>query len=140
MYQESLKKAGINIEVKRVSGDGYWDNVWMKAPFCSVFWGNRPTADLQISTQFLGGGAWNDTHFKSAAMDKLVIAARVELNEAKRREMYAESQRIISEDAGMVCFAVGDQMDGGSKKLMGLESHARYDMNDNRLAEKGWFA
>ena len=140
MYQESLKKAGINIDVKRVSGDGYWDNVWMKAPFCSVFWGNRPTADLQISTQFLGGGAWNDTHFKSAAMDKLVISARIELNEGKRREMYAEAQRIISEDAGMVCFAVGDQMDGGSKKLMGLESHARYDMNDNRLAEKGWFA
>jgi hypothetical protein len=24
--------------------------------------------------------------------------------------------------------------------LQGLESHARYDMNDNRLAEKGWFA
>jgi peptide/nickel transport system substrate-binding protein len=135
-----LKKAGISMEVKRVSGDGYWDNVWMKVPFCSVFWGNRPTADLQISTQFLSGGAWNDTHFKSPALDKLVISARVELNEKKRKEMYAESQRIISEDAGMVCFAVGDQMDGSSTKLRGLESHARYDMNDNRLAEKGWFA
>ena len=140
IFQETLKKAGIGLEVKRVSGDGYWDNVWMKAPFCSVFWGNRPTADLQISTQFLSGDAWNDTHFASAAMDKLVIAARIELNEGKRREMYAEAQRLISEDAGMVCFAVGDQMDGGSKKLRGLESHARYDMNDNRLAEKGWFA
>ena len=140
MFQESLRKAGISLEVKRVSGDGYWDNVWMKAPFCSVFWGNRPTADLQISTQFLAGGAWNDTHFKSAAMDKLVIDARVELNQAKRKEMYAEAQRLISEEAGMVCFAVGDQMDGSGIKLRGLEPHARYDMNDNRLAEKGWFA
>ena len=140
MFQESLKKVGVNMDVKRVSGDGYWDNVWMKVPFCSVFWGNRPTADLQISTQFLSGGAWNDTHFKSARLDKLVVEARIELNEAKRREMYAESQRIISEEAGMVCFAVGDQMDGGSARLQGLESHARYDMNDNRLAEKGWFA
>jgi peptide/nickel transport system substrate-binding protein len=140
MFQESLKKAGATLEVKRVSGDGYWDNVWMKAPFCSVFWGNRPTADLQISLQFLGGGAWNDTHFKSAAMDKLVIDARVELNPAKRKEMYAEAQRLISDEAGMVCFAVGDQMDGSSSKLHGLEPHARYDMNDNRIAEKGWFA
>ena len=140
MFQESLKKAGASLEVKRVSGDGYWDNVWMKAPFCSVFWGNRPTADLQISTQFLSGGAWNDTHFKSAALDKLVIDARIELNRGKRKELYAEAQRIISEDAGMVCFGVGDQMDGSSRKLRGLESHARYDMNDNRLAEKGWFA
>lgn len=142
LFQETLKKAGANMEVKRVSGDGYWDNVWMKAPFCSVFWGNRPTADLQISLQFLSNTGWNDTHFKSAALDKLVIDARVELNKVKRKEMYAEAQRIISEEAGMVCFGVGDQMDGGSNKskLRGLESHARYDMNDNRLAEKGWFA
>ena len=139
MFQESLKKAGLALDVKRVSGDGYWDNVWMKVPFCSVFWGNRPTADLQISTQFLSGGAWNDTHFKSAALDKLVVDARIELNRDKRRELYAEAQRIISEEAGMVCFGVGDQMDGSSNKLKGLESHARYDMNDNRLAEKGWF-
>jgi peptide/nickel transport system substrate-binding protein len=73
-------------------------------------------------------------------MDKLVVDARVELNRAKRKEMYAEVQRLISEEAGMVCFGVGDQMDGGSVKLQGLEPHARYDMNDNRLAEKGWFA
>ncbi len=140
LYQESLRKAGAKMEIKRVSGDGYWDNIWMKVPFSAVFWGNRPTADLQISLQFLGGGAWNDTHFKSAAMDKLVIDARVELSRAKRKELYAEAQRLISEDAGMVCFGVGDQMDGGGKKLRGLEPHARYDMNDNRLAEKGWFA
>ena len=140
VYQETLSKAGISMDIKRVSGDGYWDNVWMKAPFCSVFWGNRPTADLQISTQFLSGGAWNDTHFKSPALDKLVVDARVELNREKRKELYTEAQRIISEDAGMVCFGVGDQMDGSSTKLKGLEPHARYDMNDNRLAEKGWFA
>ena len=34
----------------------------------------------------------------------------------------------------------GDQMDGGNTKLRGLAAHARYDMNDQRLAEKGWFA
>lgn len=140
LFQESLKAAGVSMNIKRVSGDGYWDNVWMKAPFCSVFWGNRPTADLQVSLQFLSGGAWNDTRFSSPKMDKLVQDARVELNREKRREMYAEVQRIISEDAGMVCFGVGDQMDGCSTRLMGLEPHARYDMNDNRLAEKGWFA
>ena len=54
--------------------------------------------------------------------------------------MYAECQSLLAEEAGMVCFAIGDQMDGGSTKLRGLEPHARYDMNDQRLAEKGWFA
>lgn len=142
LFQESLKKAGGNVEVKRVSGDGYWDNVWLKAPFCAVYWGNRPTADLQLAQTFMSNAAWNDTHIKSEKLDKLIVDARVELNQAKRKELYGEAQRFIAEEAGMICFAVGDQMDGGNNKnkLRGLEAHARYDMNDQRLAEKGWFA
>ena len=140
VFQESFKKAGGNLEVKRVSGDGYWDNVWPKVPFCAVYWGNRPTADLQLSQTFVTGGSWNDTKYASAKFDKLVVDARVELDDTKRKALYAECQRMLSDEAGMVCFAIGDQMDGGSTKLRGLEPHARYDMNDQRLAEKGWFA
>ncbi len=140
VFQESAKKGGLNIDVKRVSGDGYWDNVWLKQPFCAVYWGNRPTADLQLSQTFVTGQTWNDTHYNSAKFDKLVVDARVELDETKRKAMYAEAQGLLSEEAGMVCFAIGDQMDGGSTKLRGLEPHPRYDMNDQRLAEKGWFA
>jgi len=54
--------------------------------------------------------------------------------------MYSECQRLLSEEAGMLCFAIGDALDAGSTKLRGLEAHARYDLNDQRLAEKGWFA
>jgi len=140
LFQESFKKTGGNIDLKRVSGDGYWDNVWLKAPFCAVYWGNRPTADLQLSQTFIKGQAWNDTHYDNPKFDKLVVDARVELDETKRKAMYAECQALLSEEAGMVCFAIGDQMDGGTTKLRGLEPHARYDLNDQRIAEKGWFA
>lgn len=139
VFQTSAKRADINIDLKRVSGDGYWDNVWLKAPFCAVYWGNRPTADQQLSTTFLSGGTWNDTHYANPQFDKLVIAARAELDETKRRSMYAEAQALVAEEAGMICFAVGDTMDGCTSKLMGLEPNGRFDMNDQRLAEKGWF-
>jgi len=140
IFQESLKKAKANVDVKRVSGDGYWDNVWPKVPFCAVYWGNRPTADLQLSQTFVTGQTWNDTKYSNPKFDKLVVDARVELDEKKRLAMYAECQKLLSEEAGMVCFAIGDQLDASSGKLRGLEPHARYDMNDQRLAEKGWFA
>jgi peptide/nickel transport system substrate-binding protein len=139
IFQESAKKADINIELKRVSSDGYWDNVWLKAPFCAAYWGNRPTADQQLSTAFLAGGAWNDTHYSNPKFDKIVIAARAELDETKRRAMYSEAQSMISEEAGMICFAVGDTMDACTTKLMGLDPNGRFDMADQRLAEKGWF-
>ena len=74
LYQEALKKAGIDLDVKRVSGDGYWDNVWLKVPFCAVYWGGRPTADNQLTQTFLSNANWNDTNWKRPEFDKLIIA------------------------------------------------------------------
>ncbi len=140
IFQESLKKAKANLDVKRVSGDGYWDNVWLKVPFCAVYWANRPTADLQLSQTFVTGQVWNDTHYSNPKFDKLLVDARVELDDAKRQEMYSECQQLLSDEAGMVCFAFGDGLDAGSTRLQGLEAHPRYDLSDERIAEKGWFA
>ena len=140
LFQESLKKGKGELAIKRVSADGYWSNVWTKVPFCAVYWGNRPTVDLQLSQTFVRGQEWNDTKYSSAKFDKLITDARVELDEKKRAALYAECQKMLSEEAGMVCFAIGDALDAGSTKLRGLEAHARYDLNDQRIAEKGWFA
>ena len=140
LYQEAMKKAGIDLQVKRVSGDGYWDNVWLKAPFCAVYWGGRPTADNQLAQTFKSDANWNDTHWKRPAFDKLLLSARAELDDAKRGALYAEAQKMIWEDGGMVCYAIGDYLDGYSKKIKGTAPHPHYDMCDQRVAEKGWFA
>jgi peptide/nickel transport system substrate-binding protein len=140
IYQESLKKAGIELNVKKVSADGYWDNIWLKQPFCAVYWGRRPTAD-QVFTQVYGSASdWNDSNWRMPEFDKIVAEARIELDETKRKEMYGACQEMIADDGGMICFAITDYLDGYSNKLQGAEPHARYDMNDNRIAEKGWFA
>ncbi|WP_303979293.1 ABC transporter substrate-binding protein [Dongia mobilis] len=140
LFQESLKKANITLDVNKVSADGYWDNVWLKAPFCAVYWGRRLSAD-QTFTQVYGSASdWNDSDWRIPAFDKLVEEARVELDQAKRTELYFQCQEMIAEEGGMVCFAITDYLDGYSTKVMGAEPHARYDLNDNRIAEKGWFA
>ncbi len=135
-----MKKAGIELNVKRVSGDGYWSNVWLKSPFCAVYWGGRPSADNQLAQTFLSTANWNDTNWKRPEFDKLIFAARAELDDAKRGQMYADAQKMIWEDGGMVCFAIGDYLDGYSKKVKGTAPHPHYDMCDQRIAEKGWFA
>ena len=145
IYQESLKKAGVDLTVNKVSADGYWDNVWPKVPFCAVYWGRRLSADQTFSQTYGVGddGApaqWNDSKWVNADFQKLVVDARVELDEAKRKEMYGKAQELIAEDGGMICFAITDYLDGYAKNVMGNSPHARYDLNDNRIAEKGWFA
>jgi peptide/nickel transport system substrate-binding protein len=140
LYQESMKKAKIPLNVKKVSADGYWDNVWLKVPFCAVYWGRRLSADAALTLVYGSGSSWNDTAWKRPAFDKLLEQARVELDNAKRKEMYFAAQQMIGDDGGMVCFAISDYLDGYSKKVKGVEVHARYDLADQCVAEKAWFA
>ena len=140
LYQESLKKAKIDLSIKKVSADGYWDNVWLKVPFCAVYWARRPTADQSLSTIFGSASSWNDSNWKRPEFDKILADARVELDQAKRKDMYGKAQQMIADDGGMICFAISDYLDGYSKKVMGVAPHARFDMDDDRVAEKAWFA
>lgn len=140
LYQQALKKAGINLDVKKVSADGYWDNVWLKVPFCAVYWGRRMSADQAFTQVFGDTSDWNDTNWKVPEFQQIIKDARVETDQAKRKELYWKAQEMIADDGGFICFAITDYLDGYSNKVRGNEPHARYDLNDNRIAEKGWFA
>ena len=140
LFQEALKAAGIDMTVKRVSGDGYWDNVWLKVPFCAVLWFSRPSVDAQLSQTFLSKASWNDTNWRSPEFDKLIEQARVELDDSKRKEMYAQAQHLIADDGGMICYAIGDYLDGYSNKIKGAAPYPRYEMCDQKVAETCWFA
>jgi peptide/nickel transport system substrate-binding protein len=140
LYQESAKKAGVPINVKKVSGDGYWENVWLKVPFCAVYWGRRMSADQAFTQVFGEKSDWNDTNWKVPAFQDLLKQARAETDQAKRKEMYWKCQEMIADDGGFINFAITDYLDGYSNKVAGIKPHGRYDLDDNRAAEKGWFA
>ena len=102
LYKEHAAKAGITINVVREANDGYWSNVWMKKPWVASYWGGYSTEDTMFSTGYSPGAAWNDTQFNNEAFNKLLVQARAELDEAKRREMYREMQRILRDEGGVI--------------------------------------
>ncbi len=55
------------------------------------------------------------------------MAARAELDERQAQGDVLRRQEMISDDGGMICFAISDYLDGYSKKVMGTAPHARYD-------------
>ena len=103
LFREHAAKAGIDIDIERVSTDGYWTDVWNVKPFCVSFWNGRTTEDLMLTTAFYSGSAWNETHWKHDRFDTLLIQARAELEDARRREIYVELQRIIHDEGGLLC-------------------------------------
>jgi len=101
LYQETAKKAGIDVNVIREPNDGYWTNVWLKKPFCLSGWGQRPTPDIVFTLGYAAGAAWNDSHFHDDRFNALLVSARKELDQNKRAEMYQEMQQIVH-DTGPV--------------------------------------
>ena len=102
LMRESAKAAGIDIEVVREPNDGYWSNVWMNKPWSACYWSGRPTEDWVFSQIYYSKADWNDTHWNNASFDKLLVEARAETDEAKRREKYVEMQRIVHTDGGLI--------------------------------------
>jgi peptide/nickel transport system substrate-binding protein len=145
LYAASAKEAGIDIEVVREPKDGYWSNVWNKKPWSACYWGGRPTEDWMFKSAYTDDTEWNDTAWKDTeaakTFNKIVREARAELNEDKRRAMYAECQRLIHDDGGAVVAMFANHIMGVSKKVAHDEKVAANWENDgNKAHERWWFA
>ncbi len=140
LFSEKAKAAGINIEVVREPNDGYWENVWMKKPFCAVYWGGRPTADWMFSMTYAAGVPWNDTFWDNARFNELLLAARSELDETKRAAMYHEMQAICSNEGGTIIPMFASYVMGLTDKLGHEDKVAgNWTLDGFRAIERWWF-
>ena len=102
LFQQSAQAAGIPLQVQVEPDDGYWSDVWNVQPFCASYWGGRPVQDQMYSTAYLSTADWNDTRFKNAEFDEILIKARAELDATKRKEEYARLANILRDEGGLI--------------------------------------
>jgi peptide/nickel transport system substrate-binding protein len=141
LFQESARKAGIEITLDRAPDDGYWSNVWMVKPFSGSYWGGRPTEDWVFSQIYSAGADWNEARWDNTRFNELLIQARGELDSAKRREMYVEMQRILHDDGGSIIPLFMAYTHATSKKIaMGDQIASNWELDGHKNAERWWFA
>lgn len=139
LFQQSCQSAGIKLDVKREPSDGYWSEVWNKQPFCTSYWSGRPVQDQMLSTAYLSTADWNDTRFFNEQFDQLVVAARGELDEAKRTQMYADLSTMIRNDGGLISPMFNDFIGATSDRIGGwVEKHKGFDLMDLYAPMKMW--
>lgn len=139
LYKEQATKAGITIDVVREPNDGYWSNVWMKKPWCAVFWSGRSTEDMMFSTAYAKGASWNDTYWDHTRFNELLVTARAELDEKKRRDMYVEMQRIVHDEGGVVVPMFSADLAAASDKIEHGKLGANAELDGFRASERWWF-
>ena len=140
LFQNSARKAGIEINAVREPNDGYWSDVWMKKPFSAVYWSGRAVEDQMFATAYQTGVAWNDTFWSNKRFDELLIKARAELDEDKRRAMYYEMQAILNQDGGAIIPMFASFVFATSSKVGHGEFSANADLDGERWMERWWFA
>ncbi|MFT5113247.1 MAG: peptide/nickel transport system substrate-binding protein [Parasphingorhabdus sp.] len=145
LIKASAAKGGLTIDVLQEPKDGYWSNVWNKKAWCACYWGGRPTADWMFASAYTNDTEWNDTAWTKGdgpdQFNKLVKMGRAELDEAKRKEIYAEAQTLIHNDGGALIPMFANHIMANSKKIAHDDAVAGNWENDgNKCAERWWFA
>lgn len=138
LMKESMAPVGLDVTVNRTPADGYWSDVWLKHPWCFVYWNGRPTIDWMLSSSYISSSSWNDTYFKNERFDSLLTMARAEADEAKRKSMYHEAQELLHNEGGTTVFAFASYLHGTSDKLGHGAVGTSRRMDDNRLARRWW--
>jgi peptide/nickel transport system substrate-binding protein len=138
MLQQAAQGIGLNLDVKRMPADGYWSNHWLNSP---VGFGNvnpRPSADVLLTQFFKSDAAWNESRWKSPKFDELLLASRAETDLAKRKQMYADMQTMIHQEAGIGIPLFLASIDGHTSKLKGLSPIPLGGLMGYSFAEHVW--
>ncbi|MEI4196445.1 ABC transporter substrate-binding protein [Roseovarius sp. E0-M6] len=137
LYQASTRGTGIEMDVIREPNDGYWSDVWMKKQMVFSYWGGRPVEDQMFATAYKCGASWNESYWCNERFDELLVKARAELDEDKRREMYYEMQDICANDGGSVIPMFANYVFGVNDKIHISENIAsNWDLDGERWAER----
>ncbi len=138
ILQEMGAKAGLKLAVNRVPADGYWSNHWMKHPLCFGNVNPRPTADMIFSLFFKSNAPWNESGWKNEQFDQLLLLARAESNEMKRRLMYGDMQQLVHDHCGVCIPVFINLLDAYDNRIKGLGAIPTGGLMGYSFAEHVW--
>ena len=139
ILQEYGSRAGLNLAVNRVPADGYWSTHWMRHPLTFGNVNPRPTADLVFTLFYKSDAEWNETGWKNPRFDQLLVEARGARDEALRKELYGEMQRLVYEHCPQMIPVFISMADGHDKRLKGWDPVPLGGMGGYRFAEDAWW-
>lgn len=138
IVQESAAAIGLQLAVNRVPSDGYWSTHWMKHPLGFGNVNPRPTADLLFSLFFKSDAPWNESGWKNLRFDQLLLAARAEADEARRKQIYGDMQALAHDSCGIGIPVFISLIDAHDRRVKGLGSIPIGDLMGYAFADNVW--
>jgi peptide/nickel transport system substrate-binding protein len=138
LLQSSIGKAGVRMQLKNEPTDGFWDNVWLKAPFVESCWNGAAAATHVLSRVFGADSPLNETHWKNDRFERLLVDAKSETDEAKRKIYIWEMQAILHNDGGAIIPVFKDWIDAHRDNVGGHTPHGGYELDNGYILDKAF--
>lgn len=138
LLQLSGIDAGLKLGINRVPADGYWSNHWMKHPLGFGNINPRASLDELFSLFYKSDAPWNESGWNNPQFDQLLLAARGEGDEAKRKQMYGDMQALASDHCGVSIPVFMNLIDGYDKRIKGFYPIPTGGLMGYSFAEHVW--
>jgi peptide/nickel transport system substrate-binding protein len=85
----------------------------------------QPTMDGIFSLLYTSNAPWNEAKWNNAAFDRLVEDARGTADDTRRRELYAQAQKIMYDEVPTLIPVFFDLLAGIRSNVQGFTLHPR---------------
>jgi peptide/nickel transport system substrate-binding protein len=141
--QQQYKQLGIDIEVKGLDANAFFDQTKKKDFDMAIgTWGGGSIdPDLSSKAQIMTNGTQNYTSFSNQKVDDLLKQGSVEQDENKRKQIYAELQKTVTDELPSFYLYSLTSFSPMSKRVLGVQP-TRFDSLDvnDALATRWAFA
>jgi peptide/nickel transport system substrate-binding protein len=122
-YRDQVAAAGIDLTVTNASSDSYYTEIWMQKPLMVSYWFTGRPIDQLLNQIFRTGSSYNESAWSNPAFDALLDDARATMDDAKRRMLYQDAQRIVVEDSADMTPMFGDRLVGISRDVVNYREY-----------------
>lgn len=139
VVQNQWKAIGVDAKMNITEWGNYIDKVKKKDQLGVYFLGltqDTPEPVMFVDFAFHSGGSFNYGNYKNEKVDKLLQDARTVVDQAERKKLYSEAQKLIAEDFPAIPLYSEYNMLGLSKKVEGYEhSASTFDILNVKVAK-----
>ena len=137
---QQAAKAGVRVRVNKADPNTFYGAQYLKWVFAQDFWSTRLYLPQAIACA-LPTSPYNETHFDHPQFNDLIAAAKRTTDDARRRTLLQDAQKIEHEEGGLIIWAFQNQVDGYGPGVHGLEPAreqplSAYRFNTIRLGEQ----
>lgn len=127
-----LRDAGINVKRTVLPGSTFW-NDWVKYPFSTTDWAQRPLGVQVLALAYRSGEAWNESAFANAEFDALLGDALAIADADTRRDVMAKLQKIM-QDEGVIIQPYWRSIYRHHKDtVVGAQMHPTFEIHVSKL-------